>query len=696
MENEYIEFWRRLIADFPKLIQEKAYIFLNFERCTLLAEPMNKITLSDPWKTALPGLLATAVYGLGFAFPQSFWGLHYPSFLPSGLNYLVFFLALAFAAWPLAKVSEWGFLQNPLSKPLKLLLMASVAALYGWMFTEFTIASHCYGDALYIYENLNGTVKTWNSDMVAVIIRPSFLDIKGGTNAYYGLVSMVSYFSSVNVTVSALWVHTACGMVFVFLWLSFSDYLFKNGSAKILFAMLGLGAPFLQVYFGHFEVYSVPIMLNLAYLYALVIAFKTRKRSRFIVAAVVAYFALKFHFSNLILLPSLAMAALHVFAKVDQSSHLLTWKRVFIAVVIPICLLGGIFYYFITQSAFGPRQFTSDTLETVIFLPIRAMENPPYDHYNLFSAVHFFDAFNLLFLLSAGGLVLMAVAWWRRPAGIDGSSPMMVVTGTTLGLYLMAFFVFNPLMSMPLDWDLMSIPAPAMLIFSAVLWRRVSDSRIFFKLLGPVLGLMLLGMTGWWVNANPAALSQRLEQTGYHSFRTYRIGISTTFGNALDLEADSSQVPIRLQAMLDRLEPDAVPTFDIEYAALLNRMALLQKNQLQAPRKALDYYDQSIKYWPWDQDVVYNTVIAHFMNKNYDRAATHLPALVRIKAPDHRKALRIAIHVSLEAAQYTEAEEYCRQLLEVVPEDDFIRGVYEMLKKGENLEELKFRFNRGG
>lgn len=668
---------------------------LNFEKRALLLESMDNNRLSDRWKTALPGLVVTAIYGLGFAFPQSFWGLHYPSFLPSGLNYLVFVLALAGAAWPLIPAKDPGFLHKPLSKPLKWLLMASIAGFYGWMFTQLPIAAYCYGDAAFVHENLDGPIKVWNSEMVAVIFRPSFSDIKGGTGAYYGLVSLVAYLSKVDATISAMWIHSICGMVFVFLWLSFVDYLFKPGSAKILFAALGLGAPFLQVYFGHFEVYSIPIMINMAYLYALVIAFQTRKRGRFIVAAVVAYFALKFHFSNLILLPSLAMAALYVFGKGDWINRMLSWKRVFIAVVLPVCFFGGIFYFFITQSAFGPRQFTSDTLETVIFLPIRAMENPPYDNYNLLSAVHFFDAFNLLFLISAGGLVLTAVAFWLRPPGIDLRSPIVVVIGITLGLYLLAFFVFNPLMSMPLDWDLMSIPGPAMLVFTAIVWRKVNDSRLFVRLLGPVLGLTLLGMTGWWVNANPSALSHRLEQTAYHSFRTYRIGLSTTFGYAMALESDSSKIPVRMQAILDRLEPSAVPEFDIEYAALLNRMAEWQDKQENDPLKALEYYDQSIKHWPWDRKVVYNTVIGHFMNKNFDKAAVHLPTMVKIKAPDHQKALRIAIHTSLEAAQYTEAEEYSRQLLEIIPNDEFIREVYQDLQKGENLGELKKRFSRG-
>jgi tetratricopeptide (TPR) repeat protein len=657
---------------------------------------MDRKSSSDRWKIALPGLVVVAIYGLGFAFPQSFWGLHYPSFLPPGLNYLLFAIALALAVWPFLPARELNFSDKPLSKPVKWLLMFAVAAIYGWMFNHFPIVSRCYGDAHFIFQNLDGPILQWDSEMVAVIFRPSFWDIKSGTEAYYGLVSLIAYVSSVDASVAAIWLHTACGMAFVMIWLSMVDYLFKSGTAKVLFAFLGLGAPFLLVFFGHFEVYPLPIVLNLAYFYALVIVFKTRKRSRFIGAAVLAFFAIKFHFSNLILIPSLAMAALYVFGNDGLTARHLTWKRVFITTVIPICLLGAIFYFFITQSAFGPRQFTEDTLEEVIFLPLAAAENAPYNHYNLLSGTHFFDAFNMLFLLSAGGMVLIAVAFWLRPFGIDGRSPLVVVLGTTLGLYLLAFFVFNPLMSMPFDWDLMSLPGPAMLVFSAVLWRKVDDQKLYSGLLGPVLGLTLLGTSGWWVNSNPAALSQRLEQSSYHAFRTYRVGISSNLLRSIELDPDSSNAPQRLKTILDRLEPYAVPEFDIEYAALLNRMAKLQEQELNSPDKVFEYYDASIKYWPWNRDIVYKTVIGHFMKQDYEKAAVHLPLLVKIKAPDLEKALRIAIHTSLEAAQYPEAEDYCRQLLEIKPENSFVREIHEALKKGDNLGELKLRFSRGG
>ncbi|MEM0995769.1 MAG: hypothetical protein AAGN35_01760 [Bacteroidota bacterium] len=643
-------------------------------------------------KAALPGLLVAGLHLLALGFPEQLWGFHYVTYLPEGVNLAILLLGIGLCALPLTgRALPVPTLPNAGRLPL----IALTAVGFSVLFSQLPIASHCYGDAQFIYRNVNGPVDAWNPDMVYEIIRPSFTDIKTGVGAYYALVSLIAYQAGVLASQAALWVATAMGIVWVIVWQLLIGELFPKGGLRLTFSLLGLTAPFLQVYFGHYEVYSLPLSLGLAYLAALVMTFRTGSRRWFFLALPLLYLAMKFQFANLILAPSAILAGLYVFRGPENATQIFTWKKLAILVLLPIYTLGGLFYLFVTKSAFGPRSFGQDTIDQVVFLPIRAFEEAPLDRYNLLSFAHISDYFNLLFLWSAPALAFLGIGAGLRPKGLTWRSPLTITLGTTLLLYFAAFFVFNPLMSMAMDWDLMSIPGPALLVFTAVLWHQVDAGEWTGKLLPPVIGLGLFAVAGWWVNGQPDLLTHRLEATGYRGFKTYRIGMSTTFEQALELEADSSQIPLRRETYLTALEPHTVKGRDAEYAALLVGQGEWYENAARDLGRGVEYYERAVTYDPKLGTAVYRAVIGNFLLRRFARATEFLPQLVKIRYPDGRKSLRIAIHTSLEATQYPQAQAYAQTYNARFPGDTMIEDIERDLAAGRDLDQLKFRFSRG-
>ncbi|RMG73621.1 MAG: hypothetical protein D6722_03475 [Bacteroidetes bacterium] len=396
--------------------------------------------------------------------------------------------------------------------------------------------------------------------------------------------------------------------------------------------------------------------------------------------------------SGLLLLPS----ALVSFRQWRPTSALFSNPEVWLQrLVLPLGLLGPLVLALLVYPDHSGRQYSSTTLSDALVLPLFAPEGPPLDRYQLFSGYHLWDYAWLLLSWS-----LPAWIWIGLGKGQPWFAPrngVLRLLALCLAVYAAAFFVLNPLLSLPLDWDLFSLPAIWLLVLAS---ERIAQTdwaprtEAFAAWTG--LAAVWLGGAVFGVNAHPPALSQRLEAEGRWQYRTYWMGSSTLLEEGLSLIPEAHQAHARRRQIVQDLAPIAISGHDPEYAALLSEGGRYLLEDQQDPEQALRWLQQARTYAPYLRENVDRLVIAHFLLGQYPEAHQLGRDLILVRYPSDQRAYRMAIHVALEASAYADAEEFCAQYLAHWPEDTFIDALHTDLKAGGNLDQLKLRFQQGG
>ena len=168
-------------------------------------------------------------------------------------------------------------------------------------------------------------------------------------------------------------------------------------------------------------------------------------------------------------------------------------------------------YFFILKDHVDTRDLNTQVMAfDRLFLPLFSPE-PPLDRYNLLSFNHIFDFLSEVLIWSPIALfILLSIILLARKS-IDWNTLPVLTSGVTLLLFGGLFFVINPLLSMQLDWDMMAIPAPAFLVFVAVLAKQAERSFDARKLLLTCMAIAILSIPVFAVHAKPIPLSLRLE-----------------------------------------------------------------------------------------------------------------------------------------------------------------------------------------
>ena len=169
-------------------------------------------------------------------------------------------------------------------------------------------------------------------------------------------------------------------------------------------------------------------------------------------------------------------------------------------IYIPICFVGAFLYFFVFQDYKDPRLLQDFRDIDRLFLPLLSPA-PPLDRYNLFSINHIFDYFNIMMLWSPPALFLLVIIGLFYRKQINWKTPQIVITGLTFLLFTTFLFMINPLFSMPMDWDLFSLPAPILLIFVLALLKDVQPTNLAGKILPGCLALAILSLPTFIVNA---------------------------------------------------------------------------------------------------------------------------------------------------------------------------------------------------
>lgn len=636
----------------------------------------------------IAGIVALCYYLLASIFPKAFWGGHHVSFLPIVVQVIIFFLAIYFILiYPSSKEKP---LHETILKPLtkltnwKIQLIVSIA--FGVLFYSFPIHFDSYGDAAFLFTENDVIVQDLNDYDVDRILSFDYSNPKLGTETTLSLISWFSYTLEISSkTIFKLW-DSFWGIIFIFLWLRLTALHIKNNSWRILLVLIGSTGSFLQLYFGHFEIYA-PVFTGLVLYFHILLAFyNTFEKKKLILLGLILLFCLKFHVTSLILLPSY-IATLFIYYKNNKTDfYSISPKWVLKFLFLPAVFLGLIIYFYM-GSFNSVRSFTETTWNEVVFLPVVSSESAPLDRYNLFSIYHIIDFSNMIILWSSAAIFMLTSLLIGYRKKINWNSTPLLLIGSTLVLQTGFFFLFNPLLSMPNDWDILSIPVIALLLFILLISKQLEDLQAPKQIIGTVFILSLFSISIFVVNNNQSTLSHKLQKQGEWEYQTYWIGSSTSILAGIALEENLNTQQQRLNKTIDDLEQYAVIGNDIEYAELLYQKAKYFYDK-QDYKKALSLFNKADSYSTFICKNHYHQLICNFMLGDYISAHKHSNKLIICQLPTPIRSYEIALHTALEAGDLSFADSICNLYLNRWPKNNFIANIHLQIKNGKNPKNM--------
>ena len=642
------------------------------------------------WILPAAGVLVGS-YLLGMFFPEPFWATHAWSLLPPVLRYGLLIGALGLIAGPFwwktdSLETEKPFFARPTRKYLTLGLMGIGV---GGLCLAFPIALDFYGDAFFVKQAVEITIPNWDARLLTELLKPNLLDTKSGLVTFYELNNFFTWLFGVQGEQVTPVMEAVLGALFAFIWLSFIDRQLKQRGWKLVWAGVGLTAPFMAAFMGHYETYFLSYTAILIWFSALERYFKSQKMGWLIALPFLFLLAVQCHITNWLLFPGLVFVyAYHFREKASLLKRALTPAGVSILILLPALVVGLIAYVFIWGNHDGPRQFSTEDFEDTLFLPLWTAEPPPLDRYNLFSGAHILDYFNLM-LFWSGGLALLLVpplTFLRKR--VPWNNPLLLISMTTFVLYFGVFFVLNPLLGASQDWDLFIAPGLVLLPTLVFVYTHLEKELSLRTIAGPVLGICLLGLSFLMVNAMPEPLSQRYELIGRRNFKTYWIGTSSVLISSIQMTGTPSTAQEKLLTIIDELKPYAVQGNDKEYANLLYEAGIYHRNNQPDNAQALKFFEMAYPYAPQLGINLYQLTVTHFEEDHFQEAYFYGDQLAKLRYPPYKKTLKIAIHVSLAAKEYQSAANYAVTYLNRWQDDPVIEEVEFRLRTGDRIEDL--------
>lgn len=644
-------------------------------------------------KMWLFGLLGAFVglFVVGTFFPRWFWGANAFAFLPLGTSLLVTGGVVAVVAWAWKGHVQLG-LKVPGGKGFELGLSAFLALGTALLVHFLPMVDDQYGDFFFIRQSIDLTIQVWDPRLLEELVSFDLVDGKIGTRSFYAIVNMASYLTGWNGKDVFLFLLAVGGGLFAWIW---SRWVFRrvpDWGIRISLLGIGLLSPVILNFAGHFETYGFILVGMLAFVSQLDAFFQRPGRWRFVGVVALWLLTWKFHISGSIFFPAVLLAGLHWWSqKKPGLAKLFSWKNALLWLALPGVLLTVVVYVFVTDSWNGGRTFTNDTLDEVLFLPVRTLESAPLDRYNLFSFSHLLDFFNAVWMTSAAGIFALLAGLVVFRDRFSWGKPLVIVAAISLLAFWGAFFLMNPLLGMPHDWDLFCIPFPLVLLVLVQFAGQSSGKSGLRRIWLGALAVSVLGSSMLFLHWDREALSGRYESISVRSFETAWIGSSVRILSGIELSSDSLSHPDRLAGVVEELAPLAVPGNDLEYANLHHELGKWHFAKGDYPASEVHFKQAYLYLKNLTQNPFY-LVSALFMQEKYKEASEYSEILAGLAYPSREKALRMVIHVNLEADNAIEARKASEVFVEEFPQDLFIVDLLQALRNGVPASDLKARF----
>lgn len=692
---------------------------------------------------------------LGFCWPEAMWGVHVYAFFPplATLLFCSIGAGLVLVGWKRDEIDWTKELHLPVSWSL---IYWGLAVVFAVACYQLPIADDYYGNARSFIPDLDKTAKVLPEDFWSTVFS---IEVKPG-NGRWGVYQMIILFSHLfdtTILQSFRWTGALFGGAYLLVWGWAIGTTIQSNRWRFLLLLLGCSAPYLLVYFGHIEAYAPVYFLLMCWSVAL-LKYQQTKKTKFIwVLAVVSLLSIRLHTLSVLCMPGLLLVLGSHFSNQNSwFSKLNSLKGMFLWVLGPISIVGLGAYFFVFKDFNDPRFLTAEVKDIErLFLPILSPQ-APLDRYNLLSWNHFLDYFNVVLFWSPAMLFVFFWILTRFRKQVNWDRIALRLQLLTLLLFLALFFMINPLLSMPMDWDLFCYPATLLLGICLVLIHELENKQVLKVPLFSVLGLTVLALPVFAVFSNKTMQHERVEAVGRHVFKTYYEHSGTYLLYALQgLEPDT--YAMRKQQMLNDLAPFAMPGNDKKYADLLVDDAMLYLNQLDDPKIARERALEAMIYFPEHQllpqllDKIFSKIdprqisysaadslhanqwmkqgkiklreqkdylgaltdfghsyyfmpIYHsraileiealYLLGKYEDAYTNSVYLMQAEYPSEYRALRMGLQLALEAQKYPEASRIAIQLNHLKPDDALVIEVKRRLEQNQAIDELKLLFRR--
>lgn len=652
------------------------------------------LKLSPSVKVAIPASLLLAMPLLAWIWPQKWWGSHFLAYVPLWLAFMIVGLALGLIVPQGGSFFTRLFARFKRKVPSGTLIEVVLPALaMGGLFLAFPMAADIYGDAFHYNRYLDTTIQVLEPSVIEQLqtfdLRP-----ESGRNFLLALLTLASYTFGVSYGTVFHGFGLLFGVVFSGFWLSGIRAFLPADGRRWLMALAGLSAPFLLIFMGHIDTYGIVYAAILGWLLLLLRGLISGKKKWLWIALFLLPVCIKIHPLTVLLSPALLMCALYLFVGHTRiGKWMLSPKGIALWLLTPVFLAGLFLYFIVFQDYHDDRALVGIVDFDRLFLPIFSPK-PPLDRYNLFSGNHFFDLFQVLWFWSPAALFLLGNLLTTFRKQINWYRAEVLILGTTLLLYVSFLFAINPLLALPMDWDLFSIPAVVLLVLLVALLRQLNDSISIKQLLPGTVAMVILSLPVFAVHSSKTSLSHHLEDTSEWVFRSYFERAGSYLDFALSLESDEALYWQRKTAVAERLKEKERTTVYSKYAGLLMQDGLMFATEKNDNRAALNRFEQAYYYDPELPRNLLQLVQTHFILENYEAAYQHAVELAEHEYPDKRRALRALIQCALETERYEQAQKQSEEFLKSFPKDQFIAKINRRLAAKDRVEELKLLFAR--
>jgi len=597
-------------------------------------------------------LILIFVYVLGMFFPNLFWSTHSLSFFPLAVSFGI----LLFSIFILFKCRK-DLIKLDLNSNITVGLITLIA---GFVMYNFPILHDQYGDSYKFTPFLNKVAlvipKMAKEKLFSFGIGPS-----DGQDSILSLVTYLSYYCNITYETAFLWLGASCGSLFVLSWQLFIRFLFKDKSAQLIMLLAGCTAPFLLNYFGHLEIYAPILLFHFIWMMLLVVYYQTSSVKIIWILIPLWVVCLKLHPVAVLYLPVLILTILFHYAINNvKVKKLFTIKGIGIWIVLPAVLVGSIVYFFVLEDYKDPRslQVTVHGMDR-LFLPLFSPE-PPLDNYNLFSINHIFDFLILPFLWSPVCIYLIFYLRGRKKSKIDWTDVSLLMVGLIFLLNCMLFFTANPLLSMPIDWDLFCLPAVPFLIFTALLMQQIERTEFSIsKLVPAVFSITIITLPFFILHSSTPMLSKRYEALGVRIYDSYYEWTYRVINYSLKISDEDLKGKFEhRERIIEQLRPKAIKGIDPEFAQFLTHQGKYLLRDSKELELSLPYFIESDLYDPDDPTNAILHMEALFGLNQFEEALEKALILVEVEYPTKEKSISIVIHCALKAKDYDLAKKY--------------------------------------
>lgn len=694
-------------------------------------------------------LVIYLVFVLGFFFPEKLWGVHFTAFLSHGVAFILLAVPLLLIIGAACSKSSPNLKIQHLKPSAWQVFTVLIPILAAALFYYFPIPNDFYGNARNFYFTKETVISQLPPNTLKELIHFEFIPGQGRKGVKI-IVDLISFYTEQTLQQSFILLNTVFGGLYVFLLLNFISTHIQSIQNRIIVSIVFLTSPLFLVYFGHIETYAPVFFLLLCWFLLYVKATRSNRKVELIPLFIVWLIGLRFHTFFILLMPAFGILAGNLYFP-NLTKKVTPLKKTFLFVYLPLLTLGLIAYFFIFKDYNDPRKLTNFEDIDRLFLPLISPA-APLNNYNLIGINHGLDFINLILFWSPAFIFLFFTIFSFRKK-INWNS--LEVSGLSLTLLIFCTFLFavNPLLSMPMDWDLFMFPVTGFIVLSVILFQKIEHSFFTKKRIFLLVSTSLLCIPAFITTLSSTPNSYRVESIGKHIYKTYYEHASTYLLFAISESDSKEEYETRLTKAIKELEPLALLGNDKQYADLLIDYSMVCSNG--SPEKArkvflsaTDYflpdskYDKHINttneklikkgyvfskedlnkgndllkkgnsikaanligaienfrsaffYNPISTKINLALLEVYYETENFQAAYQQAIYLKNKEGLSIKKKLRILIHTSLEANEYAAADQHCVEYLAAFPDDSLIRDIFHALQANDEVEQLKYNFRR--